>query len=47
MAESEDAAESPLSSSLSGLSARAGFAQVEKLLGAHKIVRVHNTAGAF
>jgi len=43
MAESEDAAESPLS----GLSARAGFDSVERLLATHKIVRVHNTAGAF
>src|SRR6516165_6994132 len=39
----EDAAESPLS----GLSARAGIEAVEKRLAGHKIVRVHNTAGAF
>jgi len=43
MAEPDDAAESPLS----GLSARAGLESVGKLLQSHKIVRVHNTAGAF
>ena len=33
--------------SLSGLSAKQGLAAVADLLGAHRIVRVHNTAGAF
>src|SRR4051794_14180956 len=41
--EPQDAADSPLS----GLSARAGFEALERLLGSNKIVRVHNTAGAF
>ncbi|HEX6836950.1 MAG TPA: CarD family transcriptional regulator, partial [Polyangia bacterium] len=43
MAGTEDAADSPLS----GVSAQAGLRAVEELLARHKIVRVHNTAGAF
>src|SRR5947207_13230125 len=33
--------------SLSGLSAKKGLTTVAELLGAHRIVRVHNTSGAF
>ncbi len=37
----------PMDDELSGVSAAAGFASVKRLLAEHKIVRVHNTSGAF
>src|ERR1700761_6442954 len=37
----------PTDDEISGVSAAAGFAAIKRLLAEHKIVRVHNTSGAF